>query len=75
MKAASQEIQHPTDPARSAFSAAQDGGDWADYPLASPEDSTDAFEALFASSTGIPSLGCVAAPPSTPRWARVAPQR
>lgn len=57
MKAASEEIQHPSDPTRSAFSASADGGEWSDYPLASPEYSTDEFEVKFASSTGIPSLG------------------
>jgi len=63
MKSTSEEILHPTEEGRSAWSARLDGGDWKnhqDFGIAQVEDD---FEALFSSGTGIPSLGYVLTSP------------
>ena len=57
MKSTSEEIRHPTDESRSAWSARLDGGDWNSFKSLAAPQGQDNFEALFASGTGIPSLG------------------
>lgn len=58
MKSTSEEIRHPTDASRSAWSGRLDGGDWSAFKsLSAAPQGEDDFEALFASGTGIPSLG------------------
>lgn len=55
MKTTSEEINHPTDVSRSAWSAREDGKDWKDFKSMSIANSIDEFETLFESGTGIPS--------------------
>ncbi|KAL7416181.1 hypothetical protein BDY24DRAFT_381285 [Mrakia frigida] len=57
MKSTSEEILHPTEEGRSAWSARLDGGDWKSHQEFGIAQIEDDFEALFSSGTGIPSLG------------------
>lgn len=59
MKSTSEEILHPTEEGRSAWSARLDGGDWKSHQEFGIAQIEDDFEALFSSGTGIPSLGYV----------------